>query len=152
MNYENMTRRRVLCFQNQQTKARFFQTMGRTGCKISCSPYHDQIFLFHLRCLPSFVSAAAVFFRLPRSASLFSCENNAFSINKNTGKDPFCQRVPVKNVIFLLFQTTSETTHRRLRGLLVQTSGTASGILFPPGSVPSGRRCCRPGCPVPAGC
>ena len=62
MNYENMTRRRVLCFQNQQTKARFFQTMDRTGCKISCSPYHDQIFLFHLRCLPSFVSAAAVFF------------------------------------------------------------------------------------------
>ena len=56
----------------KQTKARFFQTMDRTGCKISCSPYHDQIFLFHLRCLPSFVSAAAVFFRLPRSASLFS--------------------------------------------------------------------------------
>ena len=23
-----------------------FQTMDRTGCKISCSPYHDQIFLF----------------------------------------------------------------------------------------------------------
>ena len=46
-------------------------------------------------------------------------------------KGPVLSTCPRKKCYFLLFQTTSETTHRRLRGLLVQTSGTASGILFP---------------------
>ena len=68
MNYENMTRRRVLCFQYKDTQTGRPQAVDRTSGKIAAAAHKDQCILLHLISSPGWSRVNTISIDPPQAA------------------------------------------------------------------------------------